>query len=235
MGQENSQLEGVGQMPSLVALAHELKAPLGLIRHLALCRDYYDQAEQTAALRRIELASERALRLVEALGLSYRLQDLTSEPINLNCLCLDIAHELTPLCVESDQKIELKLPRQPLLGLGNRDLLSSVVFGLCDNAFSYGSAGQPIKLHVSRHSQNARVAVYDHGPGVVKSQLKSLRQRLGKAPQPLSNRPGSSGLGLYIAGQFAEAMQGELGVRQSLKSGQSFYIDIPRSTQLSLI
>ena len=167
--------------------------------------------------------------------MSYRSSELESEPVNLNCLCLDIAHELAPLCKESNQAIELKLPRQPLLGLGNRDLLSSVVFGLCDNAFSYGSSEQPIKLRVSREAQKARVAVYDRGPGVVKSQLKNLRQRLGTAPQTVSNRPGSSGLGLYIAGQFAEAMQGELGVRQSLKSGQSFYIDIPRSSQLSLI
>lgn len=225
----------VGDLPSLVALAHELKAPLGLIRHLALTRDYYDEAERMAALRRIELAAERSLRLVETLSLTYRSHELDSEPINISCLCEEIAHELTPLCQENDQAIELKLPRQPLLAVGNRHLLSSVIFGLCDNAFSYAETGQPIHLKASRFKNNARITVSDHGPGLSKQQLADIALRLGKAPQAVSNRPGSSGLGLYIASQFAEAMQGEFGVKQSRKGEQSFYIAIPRSSQLSLI
>jgi signal transduction histidine kinase len=225
----------VGDLPSLVALAHELKAPLGLIRQLALTRDYYDGAERDQALRRIELAAERSLRLVEALTMTYRSHKLTSEPINLTCLCEEVAHELTPLCSENNQTIELRLPRQPLLAVGHRDLLSSVVFGLCDNALAYGTHEQPIELRASRQQNKARIAVSDRGPGLAKHQLSDITARLGNAPQPTSNRPGSSGLGLYIAKQFAEAMQGELGMRQSERRGQSFYIDIPRSQQLSLI
>ncbi len=225
----------IGDLPSLVALSHELKAPLGLIRHLALTRDYYTDEQRAAAFRRIELAAERALRLVETLTLSHRSHGLDSEPINLTCLCEEVAHELSPLAQETNQTIELKLPRQPLLAVGNRQLLSSVVFGLCDNAFSYGAPDQPIQLHASRHQQNVRVAVSDHGPGLSEKQLGDLAARLGSSPQPVSNRPGSSGLGLYIASQFAEAMQGEFGVKQSRAGLQSFYIELPRSRQLSLI
>lgn len=224
----------VGDLPSLVALAHELKAPLGLIRHLALTRDYYNEEERMVALRRIELAAERSLRLVETLSLTYRSHDLDSEPINISCLCEEIAHELTPLCQENGQAIELLLPRQPLLAVGNRHLLSSVVFGLCDNAFSYAEE-QSIQLKASRFKNSARITVSDHGPGLSKQQLADSAMRLGKAPQAVSNRPGSSGLGLYIASQFAEAMHGEFGVKQSRAGEQSFYIAIPRSSQLSLI
>jgi signal transduction histidine kinase len=225
----------ISDLPSLVALAHELKAPLGLIRQLALSRDYYDESEQDTVLRRIELAAERSLRLVEALTMTYRTHDLMSEPINLTCLCEEVAHELMPLCNENRQTIELKLPRQPLLAVGNRDLLGSVVFGLCDNALAYGTREQPIELRASRHQNKARIAVSDRGPGLAKKQLSDIAARLGKVPQLTGTRPGSSGLGLYIASQFAEAMQGELGVRQSQNKGQSFYLDIPRSLQLSLI
>lgn len=227
--------ENVGDLPSLVALAHELKAPLGLIRHLALTRDYYTDEQQSTALRRIELASERALRLVETLTLSYRSHDLDSEPINLTCLCEEVVHELSPLALETNQAVELRLPRQPLLAVGNRQLLSSVIFGLCDNAFSYAAADQPIKLMASRHQQNVRITVSDNGPGLSKRQFSSIASRLGKAPQTVSNRPGSSGLGLYIASQFATAMEGEFGMKQSRAGAQSFYIQLPRSSQLSLI
>lgn len=228
-------MSSIGDLPSLVALAHELKAPLGLIRHLALSRSYYNEEESNKAMRRIELAAERSLRLVEALSMTNRTLELDSEPINLSCLCEEIAHELVPLCHENQQTIELILPRQPLLAVGNRQLLSSVIFGLCDNAFSYASQNQPIQLKTSRQKNNARVAVTDNGPGVGKKQLADISTRVGRAPQVVSNRPGSSGLGLYIAGQFAEAMQGTFGTRQSRGGEQSFYIDLPRSRQLSLI
>ncbi len=224
-----------GEVPSLVALAHELKAPLGLIRHLALTRDYYDDEQRQAAFRRIELAAERSLRLVETLTMSYRSLELESEPINLSCLCQEVAHELAPLARETHQAIELQLPRQPLLAVGNRHLLSSVVFGLCDNAFFYGGPDQPVRLQAARQQNNARITVSDQGPGLSKTQLGDIAARLGKAPQAVSNRPGSSGLGLYIASQFARAMEGDFGVGQSKKGGQSFYIELPRSTQLSLV
>lgn len=225
----------IGDVPSLVALAHELKAPLGLIRHLALTRDYYNEEQRLTALRRIELAAERGLRLVETLALNHRSQEMDSEPINLTCLCEEVAHELAPLSRESNQAIELKLPRQPILAVGNRQLLSSVVFGLCDNAFSYGTPDSPIQLRASSCRYNARVAVSDQGPGLNKKQLGDIAARLGKAPQAISNRPGSSGLGLYIASQFAEAMQGTFGVKRTGSGTQSFYIELPRSRQLSLI
>lgn len=225
----------VGDLPSLVALSHELKAPLGLIRHLALTRDYYNEEERLAAFRRIELAAERSLRLVETLTMTHRSFEMSSEPINLSFLCEEVAHELSPLARETNQHIELKLPRQPILAVGNRYLLSSVVFGLCDNAFSYGTAGQPIQIKTNRYKNKARVTVSDQGPAIDKAQLESIAGRLGSAPQAVSNRPGSSGLGLYIASQFAEAMQGSFGSRQSRQGEQSFFIDVPRSTQLSLV
>jgi signal transduction histidine kinase len=218
-----------------VALAHELKAPLGLIRHLALARDYYSETERDTAFRRIELAAERSLRLIETLARSHRRFELDSEPINLSCLCEEVAHELLPLARETSRTIELKLPRQPLLAVGNREILGSVLFGLCDNAFAYAEAGQPILIHTSQRKNDARVAVSDQGPGINKKQLGEIAARLGKAPQTISNRPGSSGLGLYIAGQFATAMQGRFGVKQSRVGAQSFYIDLPRSRQLSLM
>ena len=225
----------IGNLPSLVALAHELKAPLGLIRHLALSRDYCTEQERLTALRRIELAAERSLRLMEAISMTSRPLEFAGEPINLNCLCEHIAHELAPLCREKNQAIELNLPRQPLLAVGDRQLLSSVIFGLCDNAFSYGSKDKPIMLRTSRRANRARITVTDHGPGLDKKQLAEIAGRLGNAPQVVSNRPGSSGLGLYIADQFAKVMQGELGTKQSRNGEQSFYVDLPHSSQLSLL
>jgi K+-sensing histidine kinase KdpD len=94
----NQKLSGaLADNESLVAAAHELKAPLALIRQLALLLQ--DEKLSSAANRqelaeRIKLTSERSIRLVEALTRSTRLNDteFMLEPVQTSRLCEDVAH-----------------------------------------------------------------------------------------------------------------------------------------------
>lgn len=226
---------------SLVAAAHELKAPLVVIRQLALLLQEasMDVSKQKELSSQIKLTSERSLRLVEALTRSTRLEEseFQPEPVQIARLCEDVAHELSPLCKAMHKDIELKIPSQPLLAYANYDLLRSVAVGLCDNALSYGETNTKIILSASnRKSCNAlRLSVRDSGPRLEKNALKKLRDRLGKTPQPLNRSPAASGLGLYIAGQFADAMDSQLGMIAHKTSGTTFYIETPLVEQLSFL
>ena len=55
-----------------------------------------------------------------------------------------------------------------------------------------------------------------------------------KQPVDIAMRPGSSGLGLYIAAKFAKYMQSDFGLIRH-RDGTSFYIDLPVSGQLSFL
>lgn len=231
---EDTERMQYGELSSLVALAHELKSPLGLIRQMSMAHSYYDDAQREKAFARIELISERSLRLVEALTRSERIDQFHTETVNLNRVCEEVLHEFSPLLKELACNMTLVLPRQPVLAVGNQEVLRSVVVGLCDNALSYGNTDQPIEVKVSRRGAEARMSVKDYGPAIEKKHLETLKNRLGNAPQPLAQRPQSSGLGLYIAGQFAEAMQGTIGLSRHRFGGNSFYIQVPCSTQLGL-
>ncbi len=79
-----------------------------------------------------------------------------------------------------------------------------------------------------------RLAVRDYGPAVSRDVWRKLRGRLGNAPQTMQNRPASSGLGLYISGQFASAMQGSIGATRH-RDGATFYVDLLASRQLELL
>lgn len=223
------------RLPTLVALSHELKAPLALMRQIALASEYYTSEEKAVAFEKIRLTAERSLRLTEALTRSYRADELESEPINVGRLCNEIAEELSPLCKQLGQDIKVNIPKQPVLAVGNRELMGSVIFGLCDNALNYGNNEVPVELEIKKVAGDIRVGVRDYGPSLLKSEIRKLKSRLGVAPQPISKRPSSSGLGLYIAHQFAEVMGGELGVTHHKNGGQTFYLHVPRSAQLSLV
>ena len=90
--------EGERELLPLVAAAHELKAPLALLRQLLLRvqDDDLRPAEKAVLLERAILTSERGLRLTGDLTKAARLEDalFTLEPINPEQLCLDIAAEL---------------------------------------------------------------------------------------------------------------------------------------------
>ncbi len=223
---------------SLVTAAHELKAPLALIRQLSLSIEQGDipQAEQLRMLRQVTLTSERALRLTSDLTRSARLEDalFTLEPINPQQLCEDIAQELAPLFAAHGRVIRVVSRRRPPLMVANRDLLRRIIMNFSDNALHYSSENGVVELSTQIvDGEFVRVGVRDYGPALPSDTWRTLAAKL-KAPQPVHARPQSSGLGLYIAGQFAEVMNGTIGATRH-RDGVSFYVDMQASKQLRLL
>jgi len=229
--------EGV---PFLVTAAHELKAPLALVRQLALTleEDDYTPAERERMLRQIALVSERALRLTTDLARASRLEDslFELEPLNPQQICEEVAHELTPLYKARGRELRIASRYRPMIAVANRDLLRRVVLNFGDNALNYGADDQPVELYVGKRESGTkiRLGVRDYGPTIPVNTWEKLQSSLGKGTQVLHARPQSSGLGLYVAGQFAEAMQGRIGATRH-RDGTTFYVDIAASRQLSLL
>ena len=228
------------QIPSLVAAAHELKSPLALVRQLALSLEAGDltPGESQRMLHQISLTSERALRLTSDLTRSARLDDamFTLEPINPQQLCEDIVHELQPLFSAYGRDVRFVPHRHPLLLVGNRDLLRRIIMNFSDNALHYAEPGSVVEIQIKAFNdgQMIRMGVRDYGPALSSDMWKTLKTKLAKAPQPVHARPQSSGLGLYVAGQFAGAMNGTIGVTRH-RDGATFYVDLGASRQLSLL
>jgi K+-sensing histidine kinase KdpD len=227
-------------VPSLVAAAHELKSPLALVRQLSLMLEAGEVSavEQKRMLQQITLTSERALRLTSDLTRSVRLTDalFALEPINPQQLCEDIVHELTPLFAAHGRDVRLKSRRHPLLLVANRDLLRRIILSFSDNALHYADASKVVQIQINalRGGQTIRLGVRDFGPALSGDMWKSLQSKLSRAPQMVHARPQSSGLGLYIASQFAERMNGTIGVIRH-RDGATFYVDLHGSQQLSLL
>lgn len=227
-------------LPSYVAAAHELKSPLALVRQLSLMLEDGDVSDddQRRILRQISLTSERALRLTNDLTKSVRMSDamFELEPINPMQLCEDIVREMAPLYRAHDRDLKLVPYKHPLLLVANRDLLRRVIINFSDNALHYAEdySSVEIKLILLNNGKTIRLGVRDYGPAVPSGMLKSLKNKLLTAPTAVHARPQSSGLGLFIASQFADAMNGNIGITKH-RDGATFYIDLQASSQLSLL
>ena len=111
--------------------AHELKAPLALIRQLALELEAgnYTDVERAVLSQRIILTAERALRLTTDLTKARRLEDalFTLEPVDATSVCSEAVDELQPLYCAHGKRLEIRSKSRRSLTIANRDLLRRIM------------------------------------------------------------------------------------------------------------
>lgn len=226
-------------LPSIYVAAHELKAPLVLMRQLVLeLRQAGVSSAQTQTVERLILTVERSLRLVDQLTKTSRLEDglFETEPLLAETVCKVVADELQPSARQYGQAISVRVSRRAGMVVGHRSLLVALLINLCDNALQHNSLGEKITISAKSSDKGVVFAVRDNGPPMARRQFEAMRTQAGyKALSIASNRPRSSGLGLWIASKFAETMQGELQFTRHRAGGVTVSVLMPYSSQMSLL
>jgi len=225
------------ELPSVLVAAHELKAPLVLMKQLThelSAEPGHDQV----TLERLRLTIERSLRLVEQLTRASRVDDMLfdTEPLQVGSIIYSVVWEMTPLARSLGQQLETRIPyhKTPLV-VGHRGMLEALLINLCDNALEHNSPGSMVALSASHHKNAISFHVRDNGPKMSLQYFSRLSQTVGAKTFPVSDRARSSGLGLWIADQFTKAMHGELTVQRHREGGVTFSVKLPYSQQISLL
>lgn len=227
-----------GGLPSVLVAAHELKTPLALIRQMALLLDddLTITADKKQIQQRIIQTSEQALQLTADLANSANLTPslFPLEPVNPLALCQQIAAETRFNAVLYGRKISWpQRGRNSRLILANRTLLGRILANFLNNALKYTEDGSEIKVSVTAAKEAVRLSVRDFGPMMSLKEYRRLVDEM-ESRKTVRTRPESSGLGIYVASQFARAMNGQIGLIRH-RDGLTFYVDMPISRQLSLL
>lgn len=226
----NSEVNGI-----LVA-AHELKGPLAVLRQLALSLELADtDAEISHIQSEMVTVSDRAIKQVNDLAKIARLEDglFVMEPVAVRAVCDDIIHEIYQLFSVNNRQVRVKYTNRSRLVTANRDLLSSVIYNFLTNAIYYSDANTTSELLVCDSKNKVKVSVRDFGPALPMKIWRDLKNGTLSRPTNIAMRPGSSGLGLYIAAKFSHYMNANVGAVRH-RDGTSFFIEIPISTQARL-
>lgn len=224
-------------MPGLTSAVHEMKSPLAAIRQMALGIESGELSAKEVAIyaERIQLTSERALRLASDVTRAAKLEAalFACEPVNAVALCSEVAAQMDVLYRARGRRLVVARQRQAPLAVANRELLRRILVNFADNALHYAPDSGIVRLDVrsSRGGGRIRIGVRDYGPGVA---VDLWRRVTGGSSMAVARRPESSGLGLYLSKQFAEAMGARVGVTRH-RDGASFYVELSGSTQTSLL
>lgn len=224
------------EVNGILVAAHELKAPLCLMRQLAFALDATeDPGERHTLQRQMVKLSDRALSQVNDLTKIARLDDglFELEPVSVRGVCESVFQEIRPLFQLERRQLDFTYSNKARLVIANRELLYSVVYNFCSNALHYSNQESASQLSVTDHQGTIRVNIRDYGPALPTQLWQTINHGELTKPVMTAMRPGSSGLGLYIAAQFAAHMHARLGATRH-RDGTSFYVDLPVSKQAAL-
>ena len=222
------------EVDGILVVAHELKAPLAVLRQLALSFDEMDAKGEHIRSEMVSV-SERAIKQVNDLTKIRRLEDglFTMEPVAVREVCDAVSRELEYLFSYNQRDLYIRYMNRSRLVTANRDLLYSVIYNFLLNAMHYSGEGTRAELIVRDRRDRVKVIVRDYGPALPLDVWKEMKRGWIKKPTSIAMRPGSSGLGLYIASKFSKYMNAEVGAVRH-RDGTSFYIELPTSRQASL-
>jgi len=225
-------------MELVSAAAHDLKTPLVFIKSAAaqLHLGSLPPDQQVRQLVRIEQSAGRLLTLIDSLIGSTQAdqRQLMLEPVQAEQVIYQALEDIAPYAQELGFNFNVRLSRHLPSILSHRLALRRVLFNLLDNAIKYTQDNsRDIDIRARRDRDKVRITVRDYGVGVRRSDLEQIWRLFGRAAEPATTVPGSSGLGLYIASSLSRNLSAELDLK-TLSRGTSFFLRLPVASQLSL-
>ena len=216
-------------------VSHELKTPLQSIYGSAeLLTDGMVKEEDVPRFAgRILSESKRMIALVEDIIKLSRLdegaRDLPREETDLYTLARQTVQELTPVAQAAD--VTLELTGGPAALYGVPQLLSGIVFNLCDNAIKYNVPGGRVSVRVEDQETSIRLTVQDTGIGIPPDQQDRIFERFYRVDKSRSKEVGGTGLGLSIVKHAAKLHHATVDLHSVPDEGTTVIVTFPKKQE----
>jgi signal transduction histidine kinase len=213
----------------IASASHELRTPIfSLGGYLELLEDEdLDEPTREDFIRQLRGQVNRLKKLATDLLDLSRLEsgalELRPEPTDVGQLAREVAGEFTPALSHSGGRIDLRLADGPLEIECDPERVAQVLRILLDNAVVHTPAGTGIVLSSAAADGHIRLEVADRGLGIKRQTMPHIFEPFFTS----SDTAQRAGLGLAIARELAERMEGELLVR-SVPGSTTFSLVLPR-------
>lgn len=216
------------------SLSHDVRTPLvSLIGYLEALEDSTLTGEEQERFLRI--AKTKALDLNEYIQQLFEWFKLESGEWVYELKKQDIC-ELTRLIL-ADWVVKLEgnkigfdfeIPEGTISILMDQNALSRLLNNLLSNIINHSYATQ-ISIRLSDSAEKLELSISDNGVGIAEKDLPFLFDRLYQCGK--SRTENSNGLGLAIAKELVNALNGEIYVESSVGRGTTFRLNFPKSIE----
>ena len=210
----------------IATASHELRTPIFSLSGFAelLADEELDAETRKEFLAQIREQTDRLRALATDLLDLSRLEagslDLRPEDVDVGSLARDVVGEFRPALQQHRSEVSVEVPDHGIEARCDPERVAQIVRILIDNAITHTPPGTPIEVSAGRENGAVGIAVEDRGLGIKRSEQPRLFE-----PFYTSDAQGS-GLGLTIARELAERMEGRLSV-DSVPGRTTFTLELP--------
>ena len=199
-------------------ISHELKTPMTTIAGYTdgILDGTIPPENERQYLQIISDESRRLSRLVRRMLDVSQLQAI--DPLREG-KHFDICESMRRVLISMERKItdrnldvEADIPEEPILVLGDKDMITQVIYNLLENATKFAREGSTLYLGVTTIDGKARVTVRNEGDTIPAEELPLLFERFHKSDKSRSEDKDGYGLGLYIVKTILEQHKEKISV-----------------------
>jgi signal transduction histidine kinase len=221
----------------LAILSHDLRNPLNsifmsaeMLRHVDLSQP---DSDALGCASQISTSAQVMARMIGDL-LDYTRTRLgagmpvSPVPMNLANLCRELFDEFRT--AHPNRVIRFQSDAEQT-GDWDADRIRQAISNLLGNAVQHGAENAPIDLKLTGQASDVVIVVQNGGLPIPPGEIPRIFEPLvrgASAGHPKHNRPGSIGLGLYIALEVAISHGGRIEVTSSEEAGTAFTVYLPR-------
>lgn len=216
-------------------VSHELKTPLQTISGYAelLANGMVADKDKTAFSEKIYAEAQRMIRLIEDIiklsNLDEDAVELTRETVDLYVTAENTVRSLLPAAKKANVTLSLNGENAEIYGIPQ--LLTAVVYNLCDNAIKYNKDGGTVFVSVKNNAENIVLSVRDTGIGIPKEQQERIFERFYRVDKSHSKEVGGTGLGLSIVKHAAKLHDAKITLESEVGKGTEITVIFPKKQQ----
>lgn len=217
----------------IVMASHELRTPLsvilayaGTIQSAELPVEVSEKAGEI-----IDSECKRLSRLVEKMELlissNLKTWNLHKEQFKMDTLLRNLCEMYEPVCAQKNIKliIELSDTIYPLL-YTNRNGLTQILCIFLDNAIQHNESNTLIEIYAATRNKYVSFSIVDHGKGIDDKEKPYIFNRFYSGDKSHTNKE-NFGLGLSIAKELIDMLNGRVEVFDTIGGGTTFTITLP--------
>jgi PAS domain S-box-containing protein len=217
----------------LSSMSHELRSPLNAILGFAQLMDTdtpRPTPEQQASIAQILQAGWHLLKLIDEILDLTRIESgqvaLSMEPVPLSGILLECQGMIEPQAKSRGIQLVFPADDPSFFVRADQTRVTQVLVNLLSNAVKYNSENGTIEVTCVEVSPGrVRVGVRDSGAGLSQDQLGQLFQAFNRLGQEAGGVEGT-GIGLVVAKQLVELMDGTIGVESTVGTGSVFWFEL---------
>jgi PAS domain S-box-containing protein len=222
----------------LSKMSHELRSPLNAILGFAQLMQSRSPALTPGDKESIDQILHAGWHLLKLINEILDLSKIESGGLALSLESVSLAEvmaECEGMIKGEAQKrgIRMTFPRFaiPCLVRADRTRLKQILINILSNAIKYNREQGTIEVtHTEIAPGRIRVSIKDTGAGLTSENLAQLFQPFNRLGQEASGEEGT-GIGLVVAKQLIELMDGVIGVESTVGVGSVFWFELIASTE----